>query len=84
MCRLSRNSVSLNLLEVSGPVQVSVGIDLSLTYYLLLLANLLNASGSMIDIAYVTKQHYAADLLVKSEFVDCEVETEIYVRVTIS
>lgn len=57
MCRLYRNSASLNLLEVYERVEVSVGIALPLTYYVLLLANHLNTSGGMIHIDYVTKWH---------------------------
>jgi len=37
----------------------------------------------MIHIDYVTKGHYAVDLLVQRQFVDCELETEFlrtYVR----
>jgi len=76
MCGLYRNYASLNLLEVNGRFWVSVRIASHLTYYPLLLANHLNTSGSMIHIDYVTKRHYAVDLLVQRKFVVCELKTE--------
>jgi hypothetical protein len=48
MCRLSRNSGSLNLLEPSGPVQACNGVALFLLYNL-------NRSGRVVDIGLYGK-----------------------------